>query len=333
VDARTAVESLRARLQETLRPLVTPLSRFALIEFPNYANVGDSAIYLGQLAALRALGLEPPCFVCDLRTYNRAELSRHIGATGGILLTGGGGFGDVWPEGHALREEIVASFPRNPIIQLPQTIHFERAESLRRARAILNAHGNLTLLVRDRRSLEIARSEFQAPSVLCPDAAFALGPLRRPAPATRPILRLLRTDKESATLVSLRSDGPSTDWIDEPLTLRRALSVVLHRAVRQRPLRRLVRPALSRLYVPLAHERLHRGLTLLASGRVVITDRLHGHILCLLMGVPHVVLDNTYGKLSTFRDAWTADVDSAWWASTPAEASAIASRLVGGATG
>jgi pyruvyl transferase EpsO len=98
-------------------------------------------------------------------------------------------------------------------------------------------------------------------------------------------------------------------------------------------LRRLVRPALSRLYVPLAHERLHRGLTLLASGRVVITDRLHGHILCLLMGVPHVVLDNTYGKLSTFRDAWTADVDSAWWASTPAEASAIASRLVGGATG
>lgn len=329
MDARTAVESLRTRLQETLRPLVTPLRRFALIEFPNYANVGDSAIYLGQLAALRALGLGPPCFVCDVRTYDRAELARRIGPRGAILLTGGGGFGDLWPAGHALREEIIGSFPGNPIIQLPQTIFFERAESLRRARSILNAHPNLTVLVRDRRSLEIAETEFRAPSILCPDAAFALGPLGRPVRATRNVLWLLRTDKESATAASAIVDGVRTDWLDEPLTLLRGLSVMLDRAVRLGPLRPLARPVLTRLYSPLAHQRLERGLRVLASARVVITDRLHGHILCLLMGVPHVVLDNTYGKLSTFREAWTADVDSASWASSPAEARAIASRLVG----
>lgn len=329
MDARTAVESLRTRLQETLRPLVTPHRRFALIEFPNYANVGDSAIYLGQLAALRALGLDAPCFVCDIRTYDRAEVARRIGPTGAILLTGGGGFGDLWPEGHALREEIVGAFPGNPIIQLPQTIHFERAESLRRARSVLNAHPNLTLLVRDRRSLEIAATEFRAPSILCPDMAFGLGSLNRPVPASHRMLWLLRTDKESTTAASHVVDGIRTDWVDERLTLLRAVSVVLGRAVRLGPLRRLARPPLSRIYPLLAHQRLHRGLKILASARVVITDRLHGHILCVLMGLPHVVLDNSYGKLSSFRDAWTGDIDSACWAGSVAEARVIASQLLG----
>jgi pyruvyl transferase EpsO len=38
---------------------------------------------------------------------------------------------------------------------------------------------------------------------------------------------------------------------------------------------------------------------------VVVTDRLHAHLLSLLLGIPHAVLDNSYGKLSRFLDAWT----------------------------
>jgi pyruvyl transferase EpsO len=36
----------------------------------------------------------------------------------------------------------------------------------------------------------------------------------------------------------------------------------------------------------------------------VITDRLHGHILCTLLGIPHCVIDNSYGKIGGFADAW-----------------------------
>jgi pyruvyl transferase EpsO len=50
-----------------------------------------------------------------------------------------------------------------------------------------------------------------------------------------------------------------------------------------------------------------RGCRLLSSGRVVITDRLHAHLLCLLMGIPHGVLDNSYGKLTRFLDTWTGE--------------------------
>jgi pyruvyl transferase EpsO len=54
----------------------------------------------------------------------------------------------------------------------------------------------------------------------------------------------------------------------------------------------------------LAQHRLARGLEILASGRHVVTDRLHGHILSLLLSVPHFVLDNSYNKNGAFFETW-----------------------------
>jgi pyruvyl transferase EpsO len=61
------------------------------------------------------------------------------------------------------------------------------------------------------------------------------------------------------------------------------------------------------LYNRLAQARLARGKALLESGRVVIADRLHVHILAILMEKPHVLIDNRYRKLGTFHEAWTKD--------------------------
>lgn len=324
-----AADALRARLEKTLRPLLSSEDRVALIDFPNYPNVGDSAIYLGELACLASLRVPFPRFICDLRTYDRAELARRLGPGGLILLAGGGTFGDLWPASQELREEIVRSFPEHRIIQLPQTIHFEKREALQRARAVLNAHQGMTLLVRDARSLETARMEFTAPSLLCPDAAFALGPLARPAGATRERLWLLRTDKESRESMAGPVDEIAVDWLEEPAMWRRRASYALMGAVRRERIAPLARPLLMRLYASLARQRLGRGLALLASAEVVITDRLHAHVLCVLMGIPHVLLDNSYGKLSSFHETWTADVDNVRWAQSPAEALRLAEQLAG----
>lgn len=322
-----AADTLRARLEETLRPLVTPTDRVALIDFPNYSNVGDSAIYLGELACLASLGVPFPSFICDLRTYDRAELAHRLGPDGIILLAGGGTFGDLWPASQELREEIVKSFPRHRIIQLPQTIHFQQRETLQRARGVLNAHQHITLLVRDAKSLEIARTEFNPPSFLCPDAAFGLGPLARPGTATRKRLWLLRADKESRSGVSAPVGEAAVDWLDEPPMWRRRLSYALMGAVRRKEVAPLARPILVRLYASLASQRLERGLELLASAQVVITDRLHAHILCVLMGISHVLLDNSYGKVSSFHETWTAGVDNVRWAQSSADALGLAEQL------
>jgi pyruvyl transferase EpsO len=319
------VAALRAEAIRIVGRLLAGATRVALFDFPNYPNVGDSAIYLGQLALLRSLGLRP-AFVCDFPTYDATAL-RHGVRDGIILLAGGGSFGDVWPEAHAFRERVVRDFPHNRIVQLPQTVYFASAAAARRTRIVLEKHRGFTLLVRDRRSLEAARRQLGVEAELCPDMAVALGPLERPAPAHMPLLWLSRTDKERASGSIGGSDVAVVDWLEEPWMALRELNYRLMGTTRRRVIGRATRTLLTRTYAPLARQRLHRGIALLSSGRVVITDRLHGHILSLLLGIPHVVLDNSYGKVSGFHDTWTSGATGVYRAQSAAEALAIARTL------
>jgi pyruvyl transferase EpsO len=62
---------------------------------------------------------------------------------------------------------------------------------------------------------------------------------------------------------------------------------------------------------------------------VVITDRLHAHLLALLLDIPHAALDNSYGKLGRFLDAWTGEAAALHRAPTMADAERwAAGRLV-----
>lgn len=327
-DPRARVEALRRTMLDTLSGLLAGVREYALIYFPHSPNVGDSAIYLGQLAGLRDLGLPPPRFVCDLRTYDRAALARAIG-DGPILLSGGGNFGDLWPLGQQCREEVLRSFPRNRILQLPQSLHFGSGAALQRARDAVNGHPDFTLLVRDRGSFALARDELQVPAVLCPDMAFGLGPLQRTGAPRQPNLWLLRQDHEAAVAepVPGLDDERRDDWCEERGTILRALSYRLMGAVRRPALSAWFRPALMAVYPRLARQRLRRGLRLLCSADLVITDRLHGHILALMLAIPHVVLDDRFGKVSRFRATWTAGVTGVLSARSRQEALELVRQL------
>lgn len=322
--ARTLIAALQHRVLTTLGPLIEGRRHIAMLEFPNYPNVGDSAIYLGQLAALEALGRRSR-FVSDLGTYSARELARWVTSDDVILLTGGGSFGDLWPTAQTMREDILRSFPHVRIVQLPQTMYFASEDALQRARAAVGAHPDVTLLVRDERSLDLARRAFDAPAQLCPDMAFALGALRRQGRPSRDVQWLLRTDQESA--VPRERRVTSDDWTDEPPSVLRSLSYALMGAVRRPRVQSLARRLLMQLYPALARQRLARGRRVLEQGRVVVTDRLHAHILSLLSGIPHVVLDNSYGKLSSHFTTWMRDVDGVAWASSGDEAAELATAL------
>jgi pyruvyl transferase EpsO len=54
---------------------------------------------------------------------------------------------------------------------------------------------------------------------------------------------------------------------------------------------------------------------------------LHGHILATLLGIPHVILDNSYGKLSSFYRQWTNDTDGIVFAEDSREALEMARAL------
>jgi exopolysaccharide biosynthesis predicted pyruvyltransferase EpsI len=71
-----------------------------------------------------------------------------------------------------------------------------------------------------------------------------------------------------------------------------------------------------------------RALTLLSLGRVVVTDRLHAHILCLLLGIPHILLNNLTGKNWNFYNTWTQDSPLCRLAQRPADAWRLARSAI-----
>jgi len=289
------LQEIRETLYETLAGLGALEPPVVLLDFPSHGNVGDSAIWRGEVTWLRQT-VGAARFVCEIANCCSDQLRRVLRNQGTILLHGGGNLGDLWPTHQVFRERILDEFPDRRVIQLPQSIQFESDRTLAAARRAFGRHERFTLLVREHRSLEVARREFDCDVRLCPDMAFALPAMARPAPSTDVVV-LARTDKESR-LGAPAADPAPIDWLRDTPTVATSLEKRTRYWRSRWNLRRC-------LYDRLAAERLRRGCELLGSARAVVSDRLHAHILCLLMGIPHVVLDNSYGKVRSFHETGT----------------------------
>jgi exopolysaccharide biosynthesis predicted pyruvyltransferase EpsI len=304
---------------------------FALVDFPDHANVGDSAIWVGTTAYFSAHRGRAPRYVSSIDSFSEAALRASV-PEGPIFIHGGGNFGDLWPRHQRFREHVIGRFPDREIIQLPQSIHFDdRARAEAAARAIAR-HGNFRLFVRDQPSYDFAAAHFDCKVALCPDMATFIGTLERGEPDVD-VFYLLRTDKERAVReYAGRADYTFriADWLVE-----RRLSLEASKLLRG--LQEMRRGQWDRLalraarYEAAARARVLRGCRLLSSGRVVITDRLHAHLLSLLLDIPHAVLDNSYGKLTRFLDVWTGGAVGVHCAASIDDANDWAASMVSGA--
>jgi pyruvyl transferase EpsO len=306
------LDQLRAQIRRTLDPLIPSGSSCALIDFPHHGNVGDSAIWLGEIAYLESRKCKIK-YICDWNNYNQAALKAAIGKDL-ILLSGGGNFGDLYSHHQSIREQIVGDFPENMIVQLPQSIHFASEENLAHSVEALGAHRHLNLLLRDTNSLEFAERHFPAlPRFLCPDMALMLD-----------IKPMGRRKKNGATVVLSRGDNeksvqfsaPSNlslivaDWLEEPTPRMQWIYDWANRRIGWG--RSKVSPALlNRLALmaanAMARQRLERGLDLLGRGEMIVTDRLHAIILGWLGGLDIAYVDNIYKKQSNFLRTWFPD--------------------------
>jgi exopolysaccharide biosynthesis predicted pyruvyltransferase EpsI len=283
---------------------VAPGDAYALLDFPDHANVGDSAIWLGEVTLLRALTGRDPDYVSTWHDFNEAAFRRACPG-GTLFLHGGGNLGDIWPHHQRFRETILATIDDLPVVQLPQSIHFRSPAEAGRFAMLAGAHPDFTLYVRDARSLQFAQQRFACETQLAPDSAYALGPQPR-GTADCDVLMLLRTDDEGVGYaLPAPEQATIVDWLEDGADVPSGIDPADRHAQ--------------------AAHRVARGLRLLSRGRVLVTDRLHGHILADLLGVPHVALDNDYGKLAAYLDAWPPAALIAR-ATTPAAALLVAER-------
>jgi len=337
------IERLRQKLLETFRPLIATGHPVALIDYPDHKNCGDHAIWLGEKALLRELGVTV-AYECSMRSYDRAEMASAI-ASNTILMHGGGNFGDIYGY-QQFRHQVLTEFPDNKVLVLPQTVMFYSDRNLMASRALFAAHRDVTIAARDVLSLHVLRRYFgeNAKIVLAPDTALMLGARSRHAAPSYDIVWLSRTDIESAFGAQLRESVALPDLCETEFKLTgfsggadmavaadvagtKLMVTDWRRCEFSTPAGRAAfqtfdRDQRSSHLVDLAFR-------MLGAGKVVITDRLHGHILCVLAGISHVLLNNSYGKMIPFYETWSRPLEGCRLANSPAHAWQMAQEMVG----
>lgn len=298
-DRERFVASVRDCLVQSFSKAVSMTSMVVHANFPHYGNVGDSAIWLAEEALLQSNGEAAPV---TLPTFDAAVrfFRKHEPDSTTIILPGGGNFGSLWPGEHERRLRLMEQFDKATFIQMPQSIYFVDDDLLARTRSVLKKVRNFTLFVRDRASVDFARRYLDCEAHLVPDAAVFLN-LETQATPGREVVHIIRGDKEGRA-VDLHTNLDRL-WTEDSRAVRRISKYARWAGT--------ISPGTaveSSLYRKVARERVRKGIELLASARGVITDRLHGHILCALLGVPHVSVDTVQGKIRNFRETWTSEV-------------------------
>ncbi|NQU08609.1 MAG: polysaccharide pyruvyl transferase family protein [Candidatus Abyssubacteria bacterium] len=310
--------SLQQKLTARLAERIPRGAEVLYLEYPIYANIGDLMIYLGTEGWLRRSGTKV-VGRWHIQNFKFPSLPRDAV----LLCQGGGNFGDLYPYIQAFREAVVKAYPRNTIIFLPQTIHYDDPAHLEASAKVLRRHPGLHILVRDNESLAIARAHFAGcECLLAPDMAVWLHPImeslnvRIPRSPRTGTLHLLRTDREQHMEQSVPETAPGWkgDWMD--MLGFREWEIKFSMKVS----RRLRKTKADRLVAVGWHFVARRVVTFCASrflhAETVVTSRLHGHILASLLGIPNILLDNSYGKNSAYFQAWHGELDLARFAGT-----------------
>ncbi len=295
------------KLYEIIKPLCRGYTDYALLDFPAHSNVGDSAIYLGELAIFDRIFNKPPRYVCTKKSPAN-DIDR-IMPVGIIFLHGGGNFGDIWPAHQKFFKKILRQYPDRKIVQLPQSIHFSSSDNLLKTSEAIRDHKNFTMLVRDHKSFQIAREHFNCELQLCPDSAFAITGLEsNNNDITHNVLCMLRSDKEKHLTTKdwdiLARLGKIDDWLHEK-QVKTISDRLRELAFIYRPQSRAkLMPKREQMYRRHAQARLDRGIAQINSAKYIVSDRLHVHILSSLLQKPHFVLDNSYNKIGNYISTW-----------------------------
>ena len=263
-----------------------------------YQNLGDMALTYSKRRFLEKLFPNARVIVVpSTQTYAAVKtIKRMIRQDDLVTVLGGGNMDDMYVPLENARLHVIRSFPNNRIVCFPQTMAFSDTPYGRKrqniSRRIYTRHKNLTIFVREKYSLERVRAAFPGVEIgFSPDIVLSLDKTK-PKQQRTEVVCCMRSDKEQQTTpqekieigTAIKSIYPNTIFVD-------TVDVSLDECT------------------PEHYEAtLEKFWALLRRSRVVVTDRLHCMIFCVITGTPCVVMDNSNKKISGVYDAWLRKV-------------------------
>lgn len=313
MKAAEKVKQLSGIIRTQLTPLIT--NDYILLDVPYYSNVGDTLIWQGTVDFLDSLPFK--------RKYTGdAHDNLEFGCVKDdiIFLQGGGNFGDLWPLHQNFRNKVISMFPENKIIILPQSIHWEDKRKLEEDAKFFAQHKNVTICVRDDASMNILERYYPENNrMLLPDMAFCIDAkkIAQSKEKSGKTLFVRREDKESANIDKYRGvpkDAVVKDWLydGDSRVLNWKYSLERRAKVLDQKFNTSMTRIINRYFWthPLKHSQIKYAFQFLAPYDSIYTTRLHAAILSVIIGKRDIhLIDNSYGKLSSFVRSWLSDVD------------------------
>ncbi|NIK79532.1 pyruvyl transferase EpsO [Paenibacillus castaneae] len=300
------MDELKGQLRQILN-VIPQGSSIYYIDYPVHSNGGDLLIMKGTEAFFKDYNISVQARYSVLDFPDSLLIPRDQI----IVLHGGGNFGDLYPAHQKLREKIIASYPNNRIVILPQTIFYDKESEFDRTAHVFNRHNDVHLYVRDTLSYQMAAQKFHSCSIyLSPDMAHQLWPILPKSSPGKELLCFFRTDIEKTKeqeQLEMSGRGDYLDWTS------------LYNRVEKKSINMIVR-MMSKGSGPLPMHTIwgkytdylvDKAVKRFSGYRNVQTSRLHGHILSCLMDKPNTLLDNSYGKNSNYYNTWTSGIKSA----------------------
>lgn len=299
------MSSLKAQLSLVEKQLAAS-KNIIRIDIPMHLNVGDLLIDWGTEVFLESICRKPRLRLSVLDFQHGVHKIKRDDT---LLLHGGGNLGDIYPLHENLRQRVLKDFPNNKVIVCPQTIYFKDAEKQKTVLDAYARHSDCHVFVRDVKSFETLKKH-NVNCDLCPDMAHALW---RSQNGLQPVYqgegRLLFFRKDIEANGSQGTLVEGLDWSDLIHKGDKAFAKYVFASIKRCPPH-----GLRRLLGTLWNRRRARIIKLcintFSTVEEIQTDRLHGLILGCLLGKKVIYSDNSYGKLSSYCDAWLGDIVS-----------------------
>lgn len=253
---------------------------------PNHGNMGDQAIAFATLEFLKKYFCEYEIIEIDRKELykNFYGIKRSINKDDLIVLHGGGNMGNLYLPEEESRRFVIEKFKDNNIISMTQTITFtddrEGKKEQQISRRIYNSHNKLILLAREEKSYEIMKNLFNSTVFKVPDIVFFLsGKLEGNHINRKFITTCLRDDKESLYLEKKKAFIKNLkDNYDNVMIYDTNLNRDLNINSRTSELKKM--------------------WDNFRKSKIVITDRLHGMIFCVITNTPCIVLKSLDCKIT-----------------------------------
>lgn len=269
----------------------------------DYGNIGDLAISAAQEKFLEENLLDYEVFPIPISKTRLwlDSIKKQVKSEDIITLIGGGNMGSLYPDIEDLRKLVIKKFPYNKVVCFPQTLDWDESHSshkaLKKIVKIYSGHSDIHIFARELITYKKLEELFNrqqnvkigfVPDIVMSASAKKLGVVNSSKPTG--ILTCLRNDKECALKAEHYTILDSV-LSDIGLTITKTDT----------------HAGGSGLSKAECNKLLSNKIQQFAEAQLVITDRLHGMILCILSGTPCLVLPNSNHKIrQTYLD-WLKD--------------------------